>query len=179
MYLLFTVILLLNYYWNKNSTKYKYWTLIPGLSHVNLQAPKQETTKTTTIPSIRDFSNQPKKQFTSVSFRRPTHQQQQITTPYKNLISSALPILSTTPSSRRSRPGFYLRNSVSFQTIPPGSLTDRRTLSTEAPILLNSTVKRLQPPLEDLLIISFEPTRKTSGMKVIEKFTGNIRSKFS
>lgn len=75
------------------------------------------------------------------------------------------------PGSRRSRPAFYLRNAVSF---PPDSLTDRRTLTSETPNFAVSEVENLNPPIEDLLIISFEPTRKSTGVSEEIHLSGKI-----
>lgn len=58
---------------------------------------------------------------------------------------------------------------MSFQTIPPGSFTDRRTLTSEPPNYDATVIESLQPPLEDLLIISFEPTRKSMGSTETKK----------
>lgn len=105
---------------------------------------------------------------TTNSYRRPVNYQWWNTESTPVTIPPTVQSI-TTPPPRKSRPAFYLRNSVSFQTMPPGSFTDRRTLTSEPPNYDVTVIDSLQPPLEDFLIISFEPTRKSMGSKEIKK----------
>ena len=147
-----------------------------GLSHANLQAPKRQKIETSTVPSKLEINTFPSSyQLTTNPYKRPVNYQWWNTESTTFATPPSIQSLTTAPV-RKSRPTFHLRNSVSFQTIPPASFSDRRTLTSGTPNY--DVVESLQPPLEDLLIISFEPTRKSMGSKET-KSTGISFSKIS
>ncbi|XP_054706483.1 uncharacterized protein LOC129216298 [Uloborus diversus] len=79
-------------------------------------------------------------------------------------------------SPRRSRQHeFHFRNSVSFQTIPPSSFSDRRSLSSSTipsqPLVHESPTKRSKILKENNLIFSFEPTRRSGRTNLLRNVT--------
>ncbi|GFW19733.1 uncharacterized protein TNCV_1606231 [Trichonephila clavipes] len=76
---------------------------------------------------------------------------------------STIPPLPPATSRRpKQQQGFYLRNSLGFQTIPPGAFADRRSIPVSSPLAVApSSVAPVT--MNEAMVLHFEPTRRNAA----------------
>ncbi|GFQ96198.1 uncharacterized protein TNCT_65331, partial [Trichonephila clavata] len=76
---------------------------------------------------------------------------------------STIPPLPPATSRRpKQQQGFYLRNSLGFQTIPPGAFADRRSIPVSTPLAAApSSVAPVR--MDEAMVLHFEPTRRNAA----------------